>query len=60
MIIFLQKLKNKNKFRDVCVSEIGTGKEKCSSKESTGKEFYSQKWGPEKNCDLKTGTGKEL
>ena len=44
----------------VCVSELGTGKEKCISKERTGKEFYSQKWGPEKNFDLKTGTGKEL
>jgi hypothetical protein len=39
---------------------LGTRKEKCISKERTGKEFYSQKWGPEKNCDLKIGTGKEL
>ena len=33
----------------VCVSEMGTGKEKCISKEKTGKEFYFQNWGPEKN-----------
>ena len=44
----------------MCVSELGTGKEKCISKERTGKEFYSQKWGPEKNCDPKTGTRNEL
>jgi hypothetical protein len=44
----------------VCVSELGTGKEKCISKERTGKEFYSQNWGPEMIFDLKTGTGKEF
>ena len=44
----------------VCDSELGTGKESCISKDRTGKEFDSQKWGPEKNFDLKTGTGKEL
>ena len=44
----------------VCDSELGTGKESCISKGRTGKEFDSQKWGPEKNFDLKTGTGKEL
>jgi hypothetical protein len=26
----------------------------------TGKEFHTPKWGPEKNCDLKTRTEKEL
>ena len=46
---FPPKLKNKDKkhiflqiLEIVCVSELGTGKEKCISELGTGKENYSQ------------------
>ena len=38
----------------MCVSELGTGKEKCISKLRTGKEKWFQNWGPEKNFTLKS------
>ena len=43
----------------VCISELGTGKEKCISEIGTGKEIGSQIWGPEKKMYPKSRTGKE-
>ena len=42
----------------VCVSELGTGKEKCISEMGTGKEIGSQIWGPEKKMYPKSGSQK--
>ena len=38
----------------MCVSELGTKKEKCISKLGIGKEKCFQNWGPEKNFTLKS------
>ena len=43
----------------MCISELGTGKEKCISEMGTGKEIGSQIWGPEKKMYPKSRTGKE-
>jgi hypothetical protein len=43
MVLFLRNYISPKILEIVCVSELGTGKEKCISKERTGKEFYSQK-----------------
>ena len=64
---FPLKLKNKNKkhiflkiLEIVCVSELGTWKEKCISGMGTGKEIGSQIWGPEKKLVLKSGDRKDF
>ena len=46
--------------KELCISKQGTGKELCISKLGTGKEIGFQILGPEKNFDLKYGTGTEF
>ena len=64
---FPPKLKNKDKktyflkiLEIVCISELGTGKEKCISEMGTGKEIGSQIWGPEKKMYPKSGDRKDF
>ena len=54
-VLFPQSLKIRTKktyflkiLEIVCISELGTGKEKCISEMGTGKEIGSQIWGLEK------------